>query len=230
MIREEAVQKRVAFAPLPSRKLICSVADFVFDAIDATDQLQTEADLLRQVVGPLHDMACNAAARPLDPDHLYAVLERDTNVAAMIAGGETPAWQLLTQSSNAIVREQAKRYGVTLPDRYRVDGGEDEDDDPKKKDGSDVDRDRRWDFADTRCFFTTKLGFSGICTEPARVGDVVTVMPGERAPVVLRPQPEYSMVSSASALYTVVGAAHVGDRVAELCLSGKLEEVVFDLM
>lgn len=237
VICEEVVERGEPSNPMPSPRLICSVAGFVFDTIDAVVQLQSDADLLRQVVGPLHDMAFAAAARPFRMDHLYAALERDTDVAAMIAGGERPAWQLSSQSSDAVVREKAKIYGIALPDRYGVNGDEDDEDDDSwvKKDGSVVDRDRRWDFAHTRCFFTTNLGFSGICTEPARVGDVVTVMTGERAPVILRPQSEYSMVSSASALYTVVGAAHVGaiqceDQVAELCSSGKLSEVVFDLM
>ncbi|CAK7228146.1 hypothetical protein SEUCBS140593_006817 [Sporothrix eucalyptigena] len=239
VIRDESVVEQPSILlsvspPVPQTRLVVGLPGFVFDTVDAVVMLEKDADLLRQVIGPLHEMAVAVAARPLDPSHPFAALERDTDVAAMIVGGERKEERLKKSNSNAVVRDEARKYGISLPERYRR---------PKKGDGileqddedEEIDRDRRWEFAQKRCFFTTTLGFSGICTEPTQIGDVVTIMYGERLPVVLRPQSNFQMQSSSSPLYTVIGAAHVGailrDRqVVKLCQSGKLEEVVFDLM
>jgi hypothetical protein len=51
-----------------------------------------------------------------------------------------------------------------------------------------------------RYFFTTKLGFSGMAGSPVRINDAVTILGGERNPVILRPR---------GASYGMVGAAYI---------------------
>lgn len=157
-------------------------------------------------------------------------------------GGDIRRWGTSTTVTNVLLREQAEMYGVTLPARFNVkdDKNVGKDDKDSKTDGLYLQREKRWKFAQSRRFFTTKLGFTGICVEQAVDGDVITLMPGERVPIVLRPQPRLTIVSSGSPgstsmLYTVVGAAHVGaaqcdDQLTKMCMSGKLKEVVFNLV
>ena len=76
-----------------------------------------------------------------------------------------------------------------------------------------------------RYFFVTSLGFAGITVGRIRPNDVVTILFGERLPIILRPQ---------GASFKMIGAAYVsgitkGEVTPEMYDSGIMEETTFVL-
>jgi hypothetical protein len=184
---------------------VLAIEGISFDKILISLEFNSSSEVLLDQITKLERMMQHESNRPLPQLHCYRTLQRYAQIAEVLVGGfkEGDSWgahefDVLLGRASSTKTLPAFEHNALLHFLRLVLPG--------------------------RYFFITQLGFAGVAVAPVRKNDIVTILSGEKKPIMLRPQ---------SASYIMLGAGYVtgisDGQMLDLYRRGLVEKTVFKI-